>query len=97
MTKKSSQQFKYLENKKSFSGEIKKQFSLLLKGSHLPKIVSHLSMRLQGDKFSHTPIFSTGFWLISQGHIFGNCHFYKFSQGLDISSFGKRRKIYHQT
>ena len=36
MTKKSRQKFKYLENKKSFWGEIKKNFSSLVKSFQLP-------------------------------------------------------------
>ena len=40
MTKMSRQKLKYLEKEKSFSGEIKKHFSFILKGYQLPKIVS---------------------------------------------------------
>ena len=43
MTKKSKQKFIYLENEKSFWGEIISSFS---KGSQLPKIVSDLRVRL---------------------------------------------------
>ena len=45
MTKKSRQKLKYLENEKSFWGEMKnneKHFSSFLKGFQLPKIVSGL-------------------------------------------------------
>ena len=38
MAKKSRQKFKYLENEKSFQGEIQKHF-LFLKGFQLPKTV----------------------------------------------------------
>ena len=45
MAKKSRQKFKYLENEKSFQGEIQKHF-LFLKGFQLPKTVSDLRVRL---------------------------------------------------
>ena len=46
MTKTSKQNFKYLENKKSFQGEIKKKKSSFLKDFQLPRIVSDLRVRL---------------------------------------------------
>ena len=46
MTKKSKQKFKYLENEKSFQGEIKKHFSSFLKGFQMPKIDSDIRVRL---------------------------------------------------
>ena len=44
MTKKSRQKPKYLENEMSFRGKIKSIFLSFLKGFHLPKIVSDLSV-----------------------------------------------------
>ena len=46
MTKKSRQEFKYLEKEKSFWDEIKKHFISLLKGFKLPKIISDPRVRL---------------------------------------------------
>ena len=46
MTKKSRQKLKYLENEKSFLGEIKKHFSSFLNSFQLPKIISDLRVRL---------------------------------------------------
>ena len=46
MTKNSKQEFKYPENKKSFRGEIKRNFLSFLKGFQLLKIVSDLRVRL---------------------------------------------------
>ena len=46
ITKKSTEKFKYLENKSSYYGKIKKVFSFNLKGFQLPKIVSDLRVRL---------------------------------------------------
>ena len=37
MTKKSRQKYKYLENEKSFSGEIKKPFFIIFKGLSVAK------------------------------------------------------------
>ena len=45
ITKKSRQKVKYLENEKSFQGEIK-NFSSFSEGFQLPKIVSDLRVRL---------------------------------------------------
>ena len=45
ITKKSRQKLKYLENEKSFLGEIKKHFSSILRGIQFPKIVSDLRLR----------------------------------------------------
>ena len=45
MTKKSRQKYKYLENKKSFWGEIKNIFQYIFKGLSVVKIVSDLRVR----------------------------------------------------
>ena len=46
MTIMSKQKFKYVENEKSFYGEIKKHFSSFLKGFQLTKIVFDLRVHL---------------------------------------------------